>query len=84
MQVAKKGSLEEAYQIFERYPADQPSLRLIPMWNKRDGLSFPIILTRGFDKEDEAREAIRNLPSEFAAGSDIMKKPDKDTVYFAY
>jgi general secretion pathway protein A len=84
VQVAKKGNIEEAYQIFERYPADQPSLRLIPMWNKRDGLSFPIILTRGFDKEDEAREAIRNLPSEFSAGSDIMKKPDKDTVYFAY
>ena len=63
---------------------DKLPIRLIPMWNKGDGLSFPIILRRGFDKEDEAREAIRNLPSEFAAGSDIMKKPDKDTVYFAY
>jgi general secretion pathway protein A len=84
VQIAKKGSLEEAYRVFGRYPDDKLPIRLIPMWNKGDGLSFPIILRRGFDKEDEAREAIRNLPSEFAAGSDIMKKPDKDTVYFAY
>ena len=31
VQIAKKGSLEEAYQIFKRYPADQPPIRLIPI-----------------------------------------------------
>jgi general secretion pathway protein A len=84
VQIAKKGSLAEAYQIFRRYPTDQPSMRLIPTWNKKDGLVFFIILRKGFNKEAEAQEAIRNLPSEFAAGSEIMKKPERDSVYFAY
>jgi general secretion pathway protein A len=84
VQIAKKGSLVEAYQIFRRYPADQPSIRLIPTWDIKDGLVFFIVLRKGFNKESEAREAIRNLPPEFAAGSEIMKKPGKDTVYFAY
>lgn len=84
VQIAKKGSLEEAYQIFKGYPADQPSIRLIPMWNKRDGLVFSIILRKGFNKKEGAQDAIRNLPSEFAVGSEIMKKPEMDTVYFAY
>ena len=83
-QIAKKGSLAEAYQIFRRYPADQPPIRLIPVWNKKDGLVFFIIMRKGFNKEAEAQEAIRNLPSEFAVGSEIMKKPEKDAVYFAY
>ncbi|MDP1990530.1 MAG: AAA family ATPase [Syntrophales bacterium] len=84
VQIAKKGSLVEAYQIFRRYPADQPPIRLIPTWNKKDGLVFFIILTKGFNKEIGAQEAIRNLPSEFAASLKIMEKPGKDTVYFAY
>ena len=84
VQIAKKGSLVEAYQTFKRYPADQPPIRLIPTWNKKDGLVFFIILRKGFNKEVGAREAIRNLPSEFAAGSEMMKKPENDTVYFAY
>jgi general secretion pathway protein A len=84
VQIAKKSTLVEAYQIFKRYPVDQPPIRLIPTWNKKDGLGFFIILRKGFNKETGAQEAIRNLPSEFAAGSEIMKKPGKDTVYFAY
>ena len=83
VQIAKKSSLEEAYQIFKRYPADQPPIRVIPSWNKRDGLVFSIIIRKGFDKEEGAWDAIRNLPVEFAMGSEIMKK-EKDTVYFAY
>ena len=62
MQIAKKGSLEEAYRIFNTYPADQPPIRLIPLWNKREGLVFLIILKKGFDSEEKAREAIRNCP----------------------
>jgi phage tail protein X len=84
VQIAKKGSLAEAYQLFKRYPADQPPIRLIPTWNKKDGLVFFIVLRKGFNKETGAQEAIRNLPSEFAASSEIMKKQGKDTVYFAY
>ena len=84
VQIAKRSSLDEAYQIFKRYPADQPPIRVIPSWNKRDGLVFSIIIRKGFNKEEGAQDAIRNLPVEFAMGSEIMKKPAKDTVYFAY
>ena len=84
VQIAKKNSLEEAYRIFNRYPTDQPPMRLIPYWNKREGLVFLIVLKKGFDSEEKARDAIRKLPAEYAISSEIMKKADEDTVYFAY
>ena len=40
VQVAKKGSLEEAYRIFNTYPPDQPPIRMIPLWNKKRGVGF--------------------------------------------
>jgi general secretion pathway protein A len=84
VQIAKKHHLEEAYQVFNRYPADQPPIRVIPSWNKRDGLVFSIVLRQGFQQEQEAQDAIGNLPAEFAVSSEIMKKPGQDTVYFVY
>jgi len=84
VQIAKKGSLEEAYQVFHRYPGDQPPIRVIPSWNKKDGLAFSIILRKGFDDEQGAQDAIHNLPAELAAGAEIMKKLEKGTVCFAY
>ena len=84
VQIAKRGSLEEAYQVFHRYPEDQPPIRVIPSWGKKDGLVFSIILRKGFDDEQGAQDAIHNLPAELAAGAEIMKKPEKGTVCFAY
>jgi general secretion pathway protein A len=84
VQIAKKDNLEEAYRIFKTYPQEQLPIRLVPSWNKRDGLAFTIVLKRGFPNEEAAKVAIGNLPPKFAATAEIMKTPEKGTVYFTY
>jgi len=65
VQIAKKqsrGSLPDLH----RYPGDQPPIRVIPSWNKRDGLVFSIILRKGFTDEQGLR--MHSEPTaEFAA-----------------
>jgi hypothetical protein len=86
IQLARTASLEEAYRIIRKYPDNQPPLRLIPQWNKKEGLVFPVILRKGYREREEALRALRGLPAEFAAAAKLITKPDKDkdTVYFAY
>lgn len=84
VQIAKKGTLEEAYRIFKTYPQESLPIRLIPSWDKRDGLAFTIILKKGFSSEEAAQNAIRNLPSKFAATAEIMMRPKRGAVYFTY
>jgi general secretion pathway protein A len=83
VQIARKSDLEGAYGIYKGYPADMPPIRLIPSWNRRDGMVFIIFLKKFFNSEAEARNAIRNLLPALAAGAEIMRKPEKDTVFFA-
>ena len=84
IRIAKKGNLEEAYRIFKTYPQEQLPIRLIPSWTQKDGLAFTIVLKKGFSSEAAAQNAIPTLPSMFAASAEIMKTPERDTVYFAY
>ncbi len=84
VQIAKKGNLEEAYRTFKAYPQERLPIRLIPSWTTKKGLAFAIMLKKGYPSEEEAQNAIRALPSMFAASAEIMKTPEKDTVYFAY
>jgi general secretion pathway protein A len=83
VQLAQANRLEDAYRLFKDYPADQPSIRLIPAWNPRDGLRFTIVLKEGFDNPAAAGAALGSLPPPLAKGAGIMEKPDSDTVYFA-
>ncbi len=83
VQIARKSDLEEAYRLYKEYPADMPPVRLIPSWNRMDGMVFVLFLKKPFYGEPGARDAIRNLPPALAARAEIMRKPEKDTVFFA-
>jgi len=83
VQIAQKRGLNEAYQLFKDYPADQPDIRLVPSWDRNDGLVFSIVLKNGFSGEAEAEDAIRKLPETTAHVAEIMKNRGKDAVYFA-
>ncbi|MBU1182996.1 MAG: hypothetical protein KKF00_12700 [Proteobacteria bacterium] len=83
VQIAQKRGLNEAYQLFKDYPADQPGIRLIPSWDRNDGLVFSIVLKNGFAGEAEAKEAIRKLPEKAAYVAEIMRNRGQDAVYFA-
>lgn len=84
VQITKKDNLEEAYRSFKTYPQEQMPIRLIPSWTQKDGLAFTTILKKGFSSEEAGRKAILTLPSMFAANAEIMKTPERDTLYFAY
>lgn len=83
VQIAQKRSLDEAYQLFKDYPAGQPDIRLIPSWDRHDGLIFSIVLKNGFPSETEAKNALRKLPKTTAYVAEIMKNRGRNAVYFA-
>jgi general secretion pathway protein A len=83
VEIARKKSLDEAYQLFKDYPSDQPGIRLIPLWEKNEGLVFSIVLKNGFSGEAEAKNAIRELTEKTSYVAEIMKNISKDAVYFA-
>jgi general secretion pathway protein A len=83
VQIARKTDIGEAYKLFKDYPADQPEIRLIPSWNRLDGLSFLIVLKGGFNGEKEAKEAMQKMPANLASGAEIINSRTKETVYFA-
>lgn len=83
VQIAQKRGLDEAYQLFKDYPADQPRIRLIPSWDRHDGLIFSIVFKNGFSSEAEAKDALRKLPETTEYVAEIMKNREKNAVYFA-
>lgn len=78
--IAYKGSLDEVYSFYKKYPA---YIRMLPFWNPREGMVFALVLRTVFYSEEEARNAIRNLPPALAANAEIMGKPGEDSVFFA-
>jgi len=82
VRIARKGTLEEAYNIVLDHPAQLPPLRLLSYWNSREGLVFAILLKGEFADEASAMHAIRLLPPSMAAGATVIHTWEKDTVFF--
>jgi general secretion pathway protein A len=80
VQLAKKGSLNEALGLLRIYPSDMPPIRLVPSWNPREGLTFILVLKTGFTGPEGARAAMEHLPT----GAKILEKAEPGTVYFAH
>jgi general secretion pathway protein A len=58
------------------------SLRLLSYWNKRQGKQFAIALDKRFKSMEDAKEAIRRLPSGLAVSARVLSQWDGDTVFF--
>jgi len=54
----------------------------LPLWNKREGGQFMIVLDQRFTSMEEAKEAIHRLPSALAVSAKVMSKWDGDTVFY--
>ncbi len=83
VQIANRKDLDGAYKLFKDYPADQPEIRLIPSWNRQDGLSFLIVLKSGFPSEREAKDALQKMSADLVSGAEIINNRTKDEIYFA-
>jgi len=83
IQVAEKEKLEKAYEFLRAYPKDAPTVRIIPYWNKRNGLKFAIVLQEDFVDEKYARSLISHLPPMIAPSSKSIQQWEEGTVFFA-
>ena len=83
VQIAHKTDLDDAYELFKAYPADQPVTRLIPSWSSQHGLSFLIVLKDGFPNEKEAKDTLQQMSADLVSGAEIINNRTKDEIYFA-
>jgi general secretion pathway protein A len=82
VQILSSNNLEETYEFFRTYKPELSSLRFLPYWNPRQGVIFSVVLKDGFPDEITARQKIAALPAVLASRADVIKNPDKDTVFY--
>jgi len=71
------------YSFIEKKDLDHmPAILFLSFWNKREGRQFAIALNKRFTSMEEAKEAIRRLPSELAVSAHVLSQWDGDTVCF--
>lgn len=83
VKAGEKGSLEEAIRFLRSYPPDAPSIRILPYWNRQDGLKFAVVLKEYFFDEISAGNQLNKLPPSVVAGVTILSLGDQDAVFFA-
>jgi general secretion pathway protein A len=83
VEVTTKETLQDAYRFLRRHSSHVFPLRVIPSWNRQQGLKFSIVYGRHFGDEESARKGLKKLPVPFTSGARILSHGDKDTIYFA-
>ena len=83
VEISRKETLQDAYLFLKRHSSRGFPLRLVPIWNNRQGLKFSILYGRHFKDEKSARKGLRKLPSAFVSGAKILSGWEKDTTFFA-
>jgi len=81
--LSQKASLDEAYRYLRALPKSAPSIRLVPYWKPREGMTFAIVLNRYFVNKSNAQKRLEQLPLEYASRSKILSIWSDDSVYFA-
>jgi len=83
IKIADKNNLEEAIEILENYPDNEPPIRLIPYWNSRKGMKFVVVLKKYFLNEKTARLQLEKLPLSISSKGKIISSWGVDNVFFA-
>ena len=83
VEAVKCETLEETYNFVRFYTYASFNLRILPYWNKREGMNFVVLLRNCFIDEESAQQAIAGLPKVVAANAKIVNKWEKDTVFFS-
>jgi len=79
VKIGEEEMLDGAYQFIKSYPKDAPPARIIPYWDRHNGLKFAIVLKKYFMDERFARGAMSSLP---ATGEKCLTQWKEDTVFF--
>jgi general secretion pathway protein A len=83
VEIEKMDNLEKAIDYLRSYPTNEPSIRLVPYWNNREGLKFSILLSEHFKEDVVARNHLNKLSPLLASKGKILSSWDADTVFFA-
>ena len=83
VQVAVAPTLQEGYDLVRAYSRGTLPLRLVPHWNRREGLKFGIFLGGCCPDEQAAAAAMKVLPPQLSSGSRIIDGRDKETFFYA-
>ncbi len=83
IQVAEKEKLEKAYEFLRAYPKDAPPARIIPYYNKRNGLKFAIVLQSNFLDKKSCYSMMSLLPAMIPSGPQSLKQWEEGTVLFS-
>jgi hypothetical protein len=83
VEIARKEKLQEAYKYLRDYPGDRPPIRLIPYWNREEGLNFALVDKKLFADEASARQYLKRLPPGIASTAEIRTGWGADPVLFA-
>ncbi len=83
VQVAVAPTLQEGYDLVRAYSRGTLPLRLVPHWNRREGLKFGIFLGGCCPDEQAATAAMKVLSPQLSSGSRIIDGRDKETSFYA-
>jgi len=79
VKIGEEEMLNRAYQYLKSYPKDAPPARIIPYWDRHNGLKFAIVVKKYFMDERFARGVMSSLP---ATGEKCLTQWKEDTVFF--
>jgi hypothetical protein len=76
--------LEEMYKIYWENPYQQflPPMLFFPIWNKKEGITFAVLIDKYFNNAEVAKEMINSLPAPIAAKAKIISQWDENSIYF--
>jgi general secretion pathway protein A len=83
VQLARKDTLEEAYEFIRLYADSALPLRMLPYRNSREGREFAVLLRNYFTNEESARGSLDMLPALVSSEAKIVTGWDEDTLFFS-
>ncbi|MBF0398761.1 MAG: hypothetical protein HQK78_18435, partial [Desulfobacterales bacterium] len=83
IEIDRKYSLIEAIDFFRFFPKGLPPVRLIPYWNKEEGLVFSVVLKEYFFDEYKAKIKLQEMPDIFSLKKKVVSLWNGDNLYFA-
>jgi general secretion pathway protein A len=84
IQLTNGKDLQAMHRFFQKNSIKKsvPKLIFFPCWNKKDGMTFAIIIDKCFNDSQEAKEVMGKLPNPIAGKTKIISQWDTSTVFF--
>lgn len=82
IRVSAKSTLNDAMKFIRLYPQDLPPVRLLPYWNKKEGLIFAVLLSNQFKNDAEALSIITDTSSPYLKSGQVICKWEKNTEFY--